>query len=112
MEGVRLKIEAGARHTIEMTRVNLAERLYRMTGRDIYRDSVRLGHSVPLESPVLNGKVAGQDSVQPAVYQNQLYWFWGDTNQLQYPLGLYRTAGAVSESPVKGGLDPSDGINE
>jgi hypothetical protein len=111
IEGVRLKIEAGKSHTIEMTRVNLAERLYRITGRDIYRDSVRLGHSVPLESPVLNGKVVGQDSVQPAVYQNKLYWFWGDTNQLQYSLGLYRTAGAVSELPSQGGLDPSDGIN-
>ena len=111
IEGVRLKTEAGQTHTIEMTRLNLAERLYRITGRDIYRDSVRLGHSVPLESPVLNGKVVGQDSVQPAVYQNQLYWFWGDTNQLQYPLGLYRTAGAVSELPSQGGLEPSDGIN-
>ena len=111
IEGVRLTIEAAKSHTIEMTRVNLAERLYRITGRDIYRDSVRLGHSVPMEYPVLNGKVVGQDSVQPAVYHNQLYWFWGDTNRLQYPLGLYRTAGAVSQLPSKGGLNPSDGIN-
>ena len=110
-EGVRLAIEAGKKHTIEMSRTNLAERLYRITGRDIYRDSVRLGYSVPLENPVLNGKVVGQDSVQPAVYEDQLYWFWGDTNQLQYPLGLYRTAGAVSELPSHGKLDPSDGIN-
>lgn len=111
IEGVRLKIETASSHTIEMTRTNLAERLYRITGRDIYRDSVRLEHSVPLDKPVLNGKVLGQDSVQPAVYQNQLYWFWGDTNQLQYPLGLYRTAGAVSALPSQGGLDPAVGIN-
>jgi hypothetical protein len=111
IEGVRLSIEAGKSHTIEMTRTNLAERLYRITGRDIYRDSVRLGHSVPLENPILNSKVVGQDSVQSAIYQNRLYWFWGDTNQLQYPLGLFRTAGAVSELPSRGGLDPSDGIN-
>lgn len=111
IEGVRLKMEPGRSHVIEMTRTNLAERLYRITGRDIYRDSVRLGHPVPLEQPVLNGNVVGQDSIQPAVYQNQLYWFWGDTNQLQYPLGLYRTAGAISALPPQGGLDPSEGIN-
>ena len=111
IEGVRLTIEPGSSQTIEMSRTNLAERLYRITGRDIYRDSVRLEHPAPLEHSVLNGKVVGQDSVQPAIYQNQLYWFWGDTNQLQYPLGLYRTAGAVSALPSNGGLDPSDGVN-
>lgn len=111
IEGVRLTIESGSSHTIEMSRTNLAERLYRITGRDIYRDSVRLGQSVPLQHSLLNGKVVGQDSVQPAVFQNQLYWFWGDTNQLQYPLGLYRTAGAVSDLSSRGGLDPSDGID-
>lgn len=111
IEGVRLTIEPGGRHTIEMSRTNLAERLYRITGRDIYRDSLRLGHAVPLENSVLNGNVVGQDSVQPAIFQNQIYWFWGDTNQLKYPLGLYRTAGAISELPSNGGLDPSEGIN-
>ena len=49
IEGVRLTIEPGGSQTIEMSRTNLAERLYRITGRDIYRDSVRLGHTVPLE---------------------------------------------------------------
>ena len=73
IEGVRLTIEPGSSHTIEMSRSNLAERLYRITGRDIYRDSVRLGHAVPLEHSNHNGKVVGQDSVQPAVYQNKLY---------------------------------------
>ncbi len=117
IEGVRLTIEPGSSQTIEMSRSNLAERLYRITGRDIYRDSVRLGHAVPLEHSLPlehsnhKGNVVGQDSVQPAVYHNQLYWFWGDTNQLQYPLGLYRTAGAVSALPSRGGLDPSDGVN-
>lgn len=111
IEGVRLVVETGTSHTIELTRTNLAERLYRITGRDIYLDTVRLRHPSPIRNPLGSGRVTGQDSVQPAVYRNRLSWFWGDTNRLSYPLGLFRTAGAVSELPANGGLDPSVGID-
>lgn len=109
--GVRVVIEPGQSKVIELTRTNLAERLYRITGRDIYRDTVRLGHPSPIRNPLISGKVVGQDSVQPAIYKGKIFWFWGDTNQLQYPLGLYRTSGAVSALPSDGGLDPSSGID-
>ncbi|HQX52027.1 MAG TPA: hypothetical protein PLR25_19065, partial [Planctomycetaceae bacterium] len=111
IEGVRLKIEPGKSATITVTRTNLAERLYRITGRDLYLDSVRLGHETPLKNPLGSGMVVGQDSVQPIQIGEKLHWFWGDTNRLSYPLGLFRTAGAVSELPSAGGLDPSDGID-
>jgi hypothetical protein len=111
IEGIRLVVEPGGVKIIEMTRTNLAERLYRITGRDIYRDTVRLGHTAPIKNPVIAGKVVGQDSIQPVFYNDKIYWFWGDTNQLQYPLGLFRMAGAVSALPTRGGLDPSVGIN-
>jgi hypothetical protein len=111
IEGVRFVLEPGKVHTIELKRTNLAERLYRVTGRDIYLDTVRLGHRVPLSRPIIAAKVTGQDSIQQVVYQGQIFWFWGDTNQLQYPLGLFRMAGAISPFPGKGGLNPSDGIN-
>jgi hypothetical protein len=104
-------VEPGKSQIIELTRTNLAERLYRITGRDIYLDTVRLGHPAPISNPLGSGMVTGQDSVQPAVYQDRLFWFWGDTNRLSYPLGLFRTAGAVSDLPAKGGLDPSLGID-
>ncbi len=110
IEGVRLKIEPDKSATITITRTNLAERLYRITGRDLYLDSVRLGHKAPLKHPLGSGMVVGQDSVQPIQIGEKLHWFWGDTNRLSYPLGLFRTAGAVSELPSAGGLDPSDGI--
>ena len=109
--GIRLILEPGKSHTIEVTRKNLAERLYRITGRDIYLDSIRLGHEAPIRNPLGTGKVIGQDTVQSVSYRNQLWWFWGDTNRLSYPLGLFRTAGAVSELPTSGGLDPSVGID-
>ena len=109
--GARVVIAPGKSKIIELTRISIAERMYRVTGRDIYRDTVRLGHSSPLKNPLNSGLVVGQDSVQPVIYRGQLYWFWGDTNRLSYPLGLYRTAGAVSQLPSMGGLAPADGIN-
>jgi hypothetical protein len=110
-QGIRLTIEPGKSQTIEITRTNIAERLYRITGRDIYLDTIRLRHPSPIKNPLGSSLVVGQDTVQSVRYQNQLWWFWGDTNRLAYPLGLFRTAGAVSELPGAGGLDPSEGIN-
>jgi hypothetical protein len=65
----------------------------------------------PIREPLLNAKVVGQDSVQAIPYKGKLYWFWGDTNRLGYPLGHFGTAGATSELPGLGGLDPSVGVD-
>jgi hypothetical protein len=111
LTGARWKIEPGKQVPLELERTNLAERLYRATGQGLYRDSVLLGHKTPLKEPLGTGLVAGQDSIQAAVYRGKLYWFWGDTNRLAYPLGLFRTAGATSALPKDGGLDPSIGID-
>ncbi|MFA6561601.1 MAG: hypothetical protein WCV00_06800 [Verrucomicrobiia bacterium] len=109
--GTRLKIEPGGKSVIKIKRLNIAERLYRITGEGIYRDSVLLGEKTPLAEPLGSGQVAGQDSVQVARYRGKLFWFWGDTNRLKYPLGHYWMAGATSDLPEKGGLNPSDGVN-
>lgn len=111
IEGARLKLEPGKAHRIELIRTNLAERLYRITGRNLYLDSVRLNKPVPLKNPLGAGMVLGQDSVQTAVLNDRMYWFWGDTNRLSYPLGLFRTAGAVSALPGQKGNVPSQGID-
>ncbi len=111
ISGARFKIEPGKAVQISLERINLAERLYRCTGQGLYRDSVMLGHETPLREPLGAGGVLGQDSVQPAIYRGRLYWFWGDTNRLSYPLGLFRMAGATSQWPNQGGLPPSQGIN-
>jgi hypothetical protein len=105
--GVRLKIERGKRAEIRLPRINLAERMYRCTGQGRYRDTLALKLKVPPDS---NGQVAGQDSVQVVHYKEKLYWFWGDTNRLLYPLGLFRTAGATSPlpSPTAGHDEPME----
>ncbi|MEA3224728.1 MAG: hypothetical protein U9Q07_02170 [Planctomycetota bacterium] len=109
--GKRLKTTPGSSAVIKIVRLNIAERLYRITGQGIYRDSVLTGQTAPLENPVLNGQVMGQDSVYTCVYNSRLFWLWGDTNRPSYPLGHFATAGAFSDLPASGGLDPSVGVN-
>ncbi len=109
--GRALDVKLGGEARLEIKRVNIAERLYRLTGEGIYHDSVRLGKPTPLEQPLLNAQVTGQDSAQAVVYRGKIHWFWGDTNQVRYPLGNFRTSGAVSELPGQGGLDPAVGVN-
>ncbi len=111
ISGVRLQIELGKTARIAVKRRNIAERLYRITGRDLYLDSVRLQQPSPLLNPLGSGMVVGQDSIQPVQIGEEMHWFWGDTNRLSYPLGLFRTAGAVSKLPANGGLDPAAGID-
>jgi hypothetical protein len=109
--GVKLTPKAGERATLKIKRLNVAERLYRLTGAGIYRDAVLLGERPPIEAPLLNAEVAGQDSVLAAVYKEKIFWVWGDTARLRYPLGHFATAGATSELPGRGGLDPAVGVN-
>ncbi len=105
--GVRLWVRPGGRATIRLERQNIAERMYRITGAGIYRDSSLLGQPLPPNIPLVRAEVAGQDSVQAAVYQGKIYWFWGDTTRLSYPLGNFRTTGAVSPLPGQAGFDPN-----
>ncbi len=109
--GVRLETIPGGSGKIELPRVNIAERLYRITGQGIYGNSVLLDRPVPIKKANLSGGVLGQDTVQVANYHDRLYWFWGDTNRASYPLGQFKTSGATSLLPTTGGLNPSDGID-
>lgn len=109
--GVRFTPERGGSTTVRLQRLNVAERLYRITGADIYRDSVLLGLPTPIREPLLNAGVTGQDSVVATPYRGRLYWCWGDTNLLRYPLGNFGATGATSDLPGRGGLPPSQGID-
>jgi hypothetical protein len=108
---LELMASAGGSATVELERLNIAERLYRITGQGIYRDSVLLGRNVPLESPVLNGEVVGQDTVQATPYRDGIFWVWGDTNRPSYPLGNFHTSSALSDPSDRGGLPQSAGID-
>ncbi len=109
--GVKLKPVQGGHAEIRIKRLNIAERLYRITGQGIYRDSVLVGHPVPLRQPVLNGQVMGQDTVIATPFRGKIYWFWGDTDRVGYPLGNFGASGATSELTENGGLSPSVGVD-
>lgn len=109
--GKALQVEEGGSAELRVRRVNIAERLYRVTGSDLYRDSVLAGRDVPIRRPLLNAQVFGSDSVVNGIYRGKLRWFWGDTNRPAYPLGNFHVPGAVSSLPSDGGLDPAIGVD-
>ena len=108
--GVSLETKPGDVVTLKIKRLQIAQRLYRITGQGIYNYSLLAGLPVPIKNPVLNGLVMGQDSVQNAVFKGRIYWFWGDTQRPGYPLGNFHVPGATSLPTDKGGLDPELGI--
>ncbi|MBL8848149.1 MAG: hypothetical protein JNG89_00610, partial [Planctomycetaceae bacterium] len=110
IRGERVRVTRGAATTFSLKRINIAERLYRLTGAAIYRDSLLTGAPAPIPDSQWNGQVVGCDSTISEVYHGKLFWFWGDTNRLQYPLGNFQSTGATSPLPSRGGLDPAVGV--
>lgn len=108
--GVRLTPKLGQSHAIRVIRLNIAERLARLTGQGIYRDSELLEKESPLPRANFN-LTLGQDSVQALPWQGRLFWLWGDTNVAHYPLGNFHTTCAWSDLPEKGGLNPEQGVH-
>jgi hypothetical protein len=104
--GSKIKITPNGQATLKVTRINIAERLYRITGAGIYAESVKAGlTTVSSKYPLLNANVFGSDTVETVIYNNKLYWFWGDTNRPSYPLGNFSVPGATSAintNPDKG----------
>ncbi len=111
MHGRIVRVTEGGSTTLKIKRLNVAQRLYRLTGAGVYRDSLLTGHAVPIRQPLLNGLVVGQDSVLTTVHGGKVYWFWGDTSRARYPLGNFHASGATSRLPDDGGLDPNVGVD-
>ena len=109
--GVALEPKPGGEAKLKIKRINIAERLYRITGEGIYRDTVLAGRKPPIKQPLLNAQVAGSDSVCSIVYRDRIHFFWGDTGKMSYSLGNFGTTGAIAKLPGKGGLDPAVGVD-
>jgi hypothetical protein len=108
---VDLLAVAGGSGQVAVPRVDLAERLYRLTGGGAYYATALLELPAPTAKPLLNASVFGQDTAQTTVYKGHVVWIWGDTLRPEYPLGNFRVTGAVSQLPAAGGLDPSVGVD-
>src|SRR5438105_14106967 len=76
--GVTLETKPGGTAPLKIKRLNIAERLYRITGQGIYRDTGLLGRKPPIAQPLLNGQVTGRDGTLTAVGRGKLDWFYGD----------------------------------
>ena len=106
--GKAIDLTPGRTVELKIHRTNIAERLYRLTGEGIYRDTMAAGLKPSIEQPLLNAGVVGQDTCQCVVYDGKIRWFFGDTSKFDYPLGMFGTSGATSDLS---GLSPSDGVN-
>lgn len=112
MGGVTLKPQKGSSTTIVMQRDMVAERLYRITGAGIYRDTVAVEEEPPVAEPLLNAGVIGQDSTLCTVYDGKIFWVWGDTSHMRHPLAAnFRVTAATSDLPTSGGLPIERGVN-
>jgi hypothetical protein len=109
--GVAIKVTEGGHAQLKLHRINIAERLYRVTGGGAERDTILLGLEPSRKEPLLNGEVLGSDSVVNVIHNGKLHWFWGDTNRPSYPLGNFQVPGATSLLPKDGGLDPAKGVD-
>lgn len=108
-EGKPLKVRAGDRVRLTIQRRNRAERVARLTGAGLLRDS-RLLEGVDAASSAPRADVVGCDSVLNAIYRDKLFWFWGDTSRPHHPLGgSFHMTGAtmrLGSTPRVLGLDP------
>lgn len=108
---VTLRAAKATTAKVSLVRALAAQRLYRITGSGIYRDSVMLGLKVPTKQPLLNGQVIGSDTSTSTLYRGKLFWLWQDTDRLSYPLGNFLGTVATSELPSAGGLSADKGVD-
>lgn len=109
--GAKLTPSPGGNAVLKIHRVNIAERLYRLTGAGIYRDSKLTRTPVPIREPILNGQVFGCDGTMTVHWRGKIHWFFGDTSRPAYPLGNFHVTGATSLLPADGGLEPAVGVD-
>ncbi len=103
IRGVRLTPKPGETAKVKVKRLNVAERLHRITGDGLFAESVKAGREVPFETSGTNARVLGCDSVFMVPYRDKLFWMWGDTTQAKYPLGNFHMTAATTQAK----LDPA-----
>ena len=109
--GISLKVTAGLDTVIEVRRINIAERLYRITGsgKTVYQDALFPKTKPSSKSP--KAGVLGQDSNLAAPYQGKIFWAWGDTFLPNRYHGNFSVAAAWTSDPRLSGWSAEDGID-
>jgi hypothetical protein len=107
--GVLLQTVAGGNATILLRRTQHAQRLFRLTGGGLYRDTMLVGASPPIAEPLLSSAgVLGQDSLVATTYKGKVFWFFGDT---ECPAGPRDTDCQHYGRFTTGATSPVDGAN-
>lgn len=96
--GVKVTPQPGETITIQVQRQLPAKRLGRITGAGLFAETQKLN----LDLNWRDQGILGCDSVQNAVYQDRLFWVWGDTTLSHHPLGRFHSIAAATS------LRPSD----
>ncbi len=102
MRGVRITPERGKTLRIEVSRINLAKRIGRLTGAGLFAESQKLGEELEWQ----DSGIHGADSVQNAVHRGKLFWAWGDTQVPGYPLGIFDMSSATTAVQPLASLEP------
>ena len=76
--GIISQLIPGCHQSVSMTRTNIAERLYRITGTGLYHHTQKAGLTNPA-TDLIESSVLGQDSTVACKVGNKIYWMWGDT---------------------------------
>jgi len=117
--GAAVFVSSGGRTVLNMTRTQIAHRLYRSTGEGIYRDSLMVGESIQngkiatdfaYKKFLINSQVMGLDSSMMCLFKNRIYMFYGDTLKPSYVLGNFHATGATidqSQLNIEFGLNIS-----
>ncbi len=109
--GGSLRVVPGEIATWKLKRLQIARRLYRITGAGRLAESQAAGLIASDDARALTrAKVTGQDSVQMTRYRGELHWLWGDTARLRYPLGNFHVPSARTPLPGPDSWNPANEI--
>lgn len=108
---VALDVKAGGSASVSVVRGQVGERLYRIIGEGIDRDSVLLGLQTPLAHPTINAQLFGSDTAGTTVHNGKVFWIWQDTEHSSYALGNFHGTAATSDRPASGGLSANRGAD-
>ena len=101
---VELEVLVHRARRLELERRNVAERLYRVTGAGIYRDSVLTGQPVPIKEPLLNaeGRLIGINSAGGGTFNNRGYAIEVDHVRLHIAVAARVDEGQSRDAAVLG----------
>ena len=108
-QSTTLLIQPGQDTILRLHRLNIAERLYRVTGtgRFMHRNIIQKTRT---EAPKIRAGVLGQDSNLATPYKGKIMWFWGDTFLPSSYQGNFSVSSAWTSDPRDGHWSAEEGI--